>query len=273
MTSAQAGAERPSTTAEPYALITGASSGLGREFAMLAAEDGWSPVLVARSSEKLLEFAAQLKSRFNVNAIALPTDLTLPGAPASLAGTLEGLGIEPGIVVNDAGFGAFGPMIRMDRANCRRMIDLNVQALTELSLIYAKTMADRGAGRILNIASTAAFQTCPFLGVYGATKAYVLSFTEALSEELRGTGVTATAFCPGPTRTNFGTAAGLEADSPFDRFAKDAPEVARAGWRGMMAGKAVVTYGAFNTVGAFFGSKMPRSVVRFMSAMLLKKMK
>lgn len=257
---------------EPYALVTGASSGLGREFARLAAADGWSPILVARSSEKLLELAAQLKSRYNVNALALPADLTLAGAVPSLAGTLEGLGISPGIVVNDAGFGAFGPMISMDRGNCRRMVELNVQALTELSLLFAKQMAARGEGRILNVASTAAFQACPYLGVYGATKAYVLSFTEALAQELRGTGATATAFCPGPTRTNFGAAAGLQADSPFDRYAADAPEVAAAGWRGMLAGKPVVTYGALNRISAFLGSKMPRAIVRPIAAAILKKM-
>ncbi len=177
------------------------------------------------------------------------------------------------MLINNAGFGAFRPILDEDDALCERMIALNALAPILLAQRMGRAMRSQGGGRILNVASTAAFQPCPNLGVYGATKAFLLSASEAMSEELRGTGVTVTALCPGPTRTNFGTAAGLEADSPFDRYAADAATVARFGWRAMMAGKPVAVEGALNAFVAVVAQLAPRTLTRRIAGLLLAKMK
>lgn len=153
------------------------------------------------------------------------------------------------------------------------MIRLNVMALTSLSLRMARRMKREGRGRIMNVASTAAFQPCPYLGVYGATKSYVLSFTESLAEELKGSGVTVTAFCPGPTRTQFGVTAGLSQESPFDRLSADPERVAETGFKGMMAGRVVVLDGAANRFGAFMTRFLPRCLVRRIAGGILAKLK
>ena len=158
------------------------------------------------------------------------------------------------------------------------MLELNAGALTELSLRIGREMRDMGRGRIMNVASTAAFQACPYLGVYGATKAYVLSFTEALAEELRGTAVTATAFCPGPTRTEFGDAAGLAKENAFDLCELESAErpadaAARTGWEGTMAGRRIVIDGWGNRVIARLAWALPRGIVSRLAAFVLKRLK
>lgn len=158
------------------------------------------------------------------------------------------------------------------------MLELNAGALTELSLRIGREMRDMGRGRIMNVASTAAFQACPYLGVYGATKAYVLSFTEALAEELRGTAVAATAFCPGPTRTEFGDAAGLAKENAFDLCDLESAErpadaAARTGWEGMKSGRRVVIDGWTNRLIARFAWALPRGIVSRLAAFILKRLK
>lgn len=153
------------------------------------------------------------------------------------------------------------------------MLRLNMEAVTRLTLFCAKRFRERGHGRILNIASTGAFQPCPWLAVYGATKAYVLSFSEALSEELKGTGVTVTAFCPGPTRTNFGTSAGLEEDSPFDEYAQDVRPVARAALDAAFRGAPVEIEGWLNRLVAVVAQVAPRALTRKIAGKILRRMR
>lgn len=253
---------------QPLAVITGASSGIGRELAKLAAQEGYRLLLIARNMHALEVLSRDLRTETHLLAL----DLTAAGAVDQISGWLSDRRIVPEIFINNAGFGAFGPAVDMDEAMLKKMIRLNVMALTSLSLRMARRMKREGRGRIMNVASTAAFQACPYLGVYGATKSYVLSFTESLAEELKDTGVTVTAFCPGPTRTHFGVTADLKQDSPFERLSADPAKVAEVGFRGMMAGRVVVLEGATNRFGAWITRFLPRSLVRRIAANMLSKM-
>lgn len=266
---------QPANTAPrsaPWALITGASSGLGAVFARIAAESGLLPVIVARREDALRTIAEQIHAATGFEAVIRASDLSDPQNVFRLADDLLGERGVPAVLINNAGFGAFGPMLDEDEAVFERMISLNAATPLRLSLHIGRAMRAAGAGRILNVASTAAFQPCPYLGVYGATKAFLLSLSEALAQELEGSGVTVTALCPGPTRTNFGTAAGLQADSPFDRYAADAEAVARFGWQAMMKGEPVAVEGTLNCIGALVAQLAPRAFVRRIAAKLLMRM-
>ena len=251
--------------------ITGASSGIGREFARRYAAMGCRLILTARRADRLTALAEELNDAHGTVCRILPADLADRADCDRLCAELAGERID--IFINNAGFGAFGPASDMDEAMLKKMIRLNVMALTSLSLRMARRMKREGRGRIMNVASTAAFQPCPYLGVYGATKSYVLSFTESLAEELKGSGVTVTAFCPGPTRTQFGVTAGLSQESPFDRFSADPERVAETGFKGMMAGRVVVLDGATSRFGAFMTRFLPRCLVRRIAGGMLAKLK
>lgn len=186
-----------------WALVTGASSGIGEVFARELAQRGASLVLVARSQDKLEELAQELRGSFQVSVEVLAYDLSEPGAGAGLAARLSERGVQIDVLVNSAGFGLFGPLHEVDPARVAQEVQLNVAALTELTCALLPEMRARDRGAIVNVASTAAFQPLPYMSVYGATKAYVLSFTEALWAETRGTGVRVTALCPGATDTAF----------------------------------------------------------------------
>lgn len=172
----------------PVAVITGASSGLGAVFARIAAREGYRPVLVARRQQRLEALAAEIETASGLKPWVLALDLTESAELSRLMDFLETRSVTPEIFINNAGFGDFGPMVDADEERISRMLRLNIAALTGLSIEAARAMKQLGRGRILNVASTAAFQACPGFGVYAATKAYVVSFTESLSEELRGTG-------------------------------------------------------------------------------------
>ncbi|HEY8341397.1 MAG TPA: SDR family oxidoreductase [Calditerricola sp.] len=227
------------------ALITGASSGIGYELAKLFARDRHNVVLVARSREKLAAVADELQQRYGVQAVALAADLARPDAPREIAEALRERGIVVDFLVNNAGFGLYGPFAQTDWTLERDMLQVNVVALTHLTKLLVPEMIQRRQGRILNVASMAAFQPGPLMAVYYATKAYVLSFSEALAAELDGTGVTVTALCPGPVHTNFAQRAGQDASKllKWSFMLVDAPTVAEAGYRGMMAGKSLVVPG------------------------------
>lgn len=270
--------EHFSTSAAPVALVTGASSGLGVEFARLAAADGFRVILTARRRERLEALAQELEAKTARPMLTLPLDLSDPGAPDEILALLDELNCVPEVLVNNAGFGAFGPAVDMDAERIGRMIDLNVRALTVLSIRVGREMRDCGRGRILNVASTAAFQPCPFMGVYGATKAYVRFFTEALAEELRGTPVTATAFCPGPTATEFGAAAGLAAEGALDlcdleKAERSAADAACTGWAAMKAGRVVVIDGWVNRLIARVVWAAPEPLVRLLAGRLLGRLR
>jgi short-subunit dehydrogenase len=239
------------------ALITGASAGLGVEFARQLSAKGHRLVLAARRKDRLDALVAGLG-----NARAVEIDLAQPGATAALMRDLEKAGEQADIIVNNAGFGLRGPFVELDAARQREMIDLNCGALTELCRAVAPAMVERRSGAILNVASTAAFQPGPWMAVYFATKAYVLSFTEALHEELKPHGVRVSALCPGPTRTEFGEVAGIKTIGQFDRLAMEAGPVVCAGLDGLEKNSAVVIPGATNRLGALSTRFAPRSFVR-----------
>jgi uncharacterized protein len=228
------------------ALVTGASSGIGLELATLLARDRLDLVLVARSRERLEAIARGLTEEFGVAVTILARDLAQPETPADIARELEERGLAVDILINNAGFGVFGPFAQTPLTRELEMIAVNVAALTQLTKLLLPGMLARRRGRILNVASTAAFQPGPLMAVYYATKAYVLSFTEALANELDGSGITVTALCPGPTITGFQKQAGVAQSRLRSILVMDAPEVARAGYEGMMRGKRLVIPGAGN---------------------------
>lgn len=239
------------------ALITGASSGLGVEFARQLAARDYRLVLAARRLERLEALATEVGK-----ARVVPVDLSKQGAAERLVADCDAAGEQIDLLVNNAGFGLRGPFVKLDAARQREMIDLNIGALTDLCRIVGPRMAERRSGAILNVASTAAFQPGPKMAVYFASKAYVLSFTEALHEEMKPLGVNVCALCPGPTRTEFGEVAGFGSDSRFDKIAMTAEEVVRQGLNGLDANKAVVITGALNRAGAFGTRFLPRSTIR-----------
>jgi uncharacterized protein len=233
------------------ALVTGASSGIGLELAREFAAGGYNLVLVARSEKKLEELAAELRDRHGVDARVLAKDLSKPQAPDELFQE-AGAPTPVDVLVNNAGFATFGPFAETDLGRELEELQVNVVALTHLTKKFLPGMLARRRGGVLNVASTAAFQPGPLMAVYYATKAYVLSFSEALAEELRGTGVTVSVLCPGPTATEFSARADMQDSGLFKGMlaVADARSVARAGYEGFRAGKRIVIPGLLNKVGA-----------------------
>ena len=249
------------TQARPGALVTGASSGIGYELAKLLAREGHDVALVARSADQLEKIASDLGEDFGVRALAVPADLSDPESPDRISAFLGEAGFQVDVLVNNAGFGTMGRFVRSDTGAQVDMVEVNISALTHLTRLYAERMVVRGEGRIMNVASTAAFQPGPFMAVYFATKAYVLSFSEALAEELRDTGVSVTTLCPGPTVTGFQKRAGMEHAPIGGRMVTgDAAAVARAGYAGMMKGRRLVIPGLLNRVGTTLPRFFPRAL-------------
>jgi uncharacterized protein len=246
-------------------LITGASGGIGYELAKLFARDRHNLVLVARSADKLAEVAAELQTNgVNVKVVAL--DLAEPPAPRFLFDQLQRENIAVDILINNAGFGAFGEFAQMHENEILGQIGLNISALTELTRLFLLPMIARRSGRILNVASTAGFQPGPFMAVYYATKAYVISFSEAITNELHDSGVTVTCFCPGATRTGFAKRAGIEKSRLFKSMvAMSAEKVALDGYRAVMEGRGLVISGALNWIVAESTRFAPRKMVTAIS--------
>ena len=229
------------------ALVTGASSGIGLELSTLLARDRHDLVVVARSRDRLEAIARGLTEEFGVGVTILARDLSRPETPAEIARELDERTLTIDVLVNDAGFGVYGPFAETPIEKELEMIQVNAAALTHLTKLLLPGMLQRRRGRILNVASTAAFQPGPLMAVYYATKAYVLSFSEALANELAGTGVTVTALCPGPTITEFQKQSGMGETLLFHSpLVMKASEVARAGYEGMMRGKTLVIPGLAN---------------------------
>lgn len=223
-----------------YTLITGASGGIGYELARQFAAAGHALILVARNAEKLAQRQKTLQADFGVAVETVSCDLTAPDAPAALFAHTRERQWTVDILVNNAGYGDFSCFVDSPWERQRDMVALNVTALMHLTHLYAGTMRTQGGGRILNVASVAAMGAGPYMAVYYAGKAFVLSFSEAMSEELRPFGISVTALCPGPTRTNFEAAAGLQAGNMFKKVRVElAEKVARRGYRATMKGKAV----------------------------------
>jgi short-subunit dehydrogenase len=239
------------------ALVTGASAGLGVDFARQLSKSGHRLVLAARRKDRLEELAKELG---NTRAVAI--DLSKKDASAKLMTDIAAHGEVVDVLVNSAGFGLIGRFAELDAKRQRQMIDLNVGALTDLCRAVAPGMIERKSGAILNVASTAAFQPGPKMAVYFATKAFVLSFTEALHEELKPHGVYVTCLCPGPTRTEFGDVAGFGGNGLFDKVAMESPKVVEIGLDALDKNKAVAIAGFVNKMGAVSGRFAPRFVVR-----------
>lgn len=244
------------------ALVTGASSGIGLEFAKLLAAAGHDLVLVARSEDKLQALAGKLEQKHATQSRIIAADLSKPGAATALSETLDAEGIELEILINNAGFGQFGLFCETDPRTDLDMIQVNIVALTELTKHVAQGMVARGRGRLLNVASTAAFQPGPLMAVYYATKAYVLSLTEALAVELEGTGVSVTALCPGPTASGFQAAAKLEKSKLVSGMSlPSSASVAAYGMQALMRGQTVAIPGVQNRLLVQSVRLMPRKAI------------
>jgi short-subunit dehydrogenase len=229
------------------ALVTGASGGIGLELAKLLARDRRDLILVARSEDKLREVAGKLAGAHEIDTHVVAADLSEPDAAKRVKERTDETGKRVDVLVNNAGVGDYGPFAESDPERLTQMMQLNMVTLTQLARLFVEDMVARGSGYILNVASIAAFQPGPLMAVYYASKAYVLSLSEALAEELNEEGVSVTALCPGPTDTDFVERADMEKSKLFDRLAvMEASDVAEAGYRGMLAGKSLVIPGAAN---------------------------
>ncbi|NTG51540.1 SDR family oxidoreductase [Agrobacterium rhizogenes] len=255
-------AAKGATSLGKRALITGASSGLGLEFAELLAAQKVNLVLAARRQEPMEKLASDLRRKYGVDIHVEPIDLAAPGAAASLKDRLDEKTLKIDMLVNNAGYGLHGEFLETPLERTTDMIQLNITAVTELSYVFGRDMAARGSGEILLIASLLSFQPVPTYAAYAATKSYVLSFGEALHDELRTRGVVVTSLCPGHTETGFDAAAGAYL-SPMLRWLTMKPRpVAEAGLRALSKGKASVIAGFMNNVVAFSNRFTPRSMQR-----------
>ncbi len=253
------------------ALITGASAGLGAEFAWLFAENGHDVVLVARRKDKLDALAQEIKAKHPaVTAHVLQEDLGDADAPERISAELSRRSIAIEYLVNNAGFGTSGAFAELDPKRELEMLAVNVVALTHLTRLLLPAMIARKSGRVLNIGSTAGFQPGPFMAVYYASKAFVNSFTEALSVELEGTGVTATVSCPGATATEFAQVAGNDKSRLFQQGTMGAREVAEHGYHAMMSGQGLAIPGFKNKVLLQSLRLAPRKMIQRVAASLNK---
>jgi len=252
------------------ALITGASAGLGEIFARKLAARGSDLILTARRVDRLEALAGDLRDKHGIAVAVIPADLAAPGAPAALIADIAGRGLAVTMLVNNAGFGARGAFAEIDRATQTRMIALNCRALMELCHAVLPGMIERRSGGILNVASTASFQPGPWMAVYYATKAFVLSFSEALHEEVRGQGVHVAALCPGPTRTEFAEVADMGDSELFKRFASDPERVVEDGLRALARNRAVKVSGLMNGILAGSIRFTPRGLARRIAGSLQK---
>lgn len=243
------------------ALITGASTGIGLGLAECFAKDGYNVIITARSEAVLNDIAGRLSRDSNIQATPIAVDLGIPGGGGNLAAAIKSRGLDVDVLVNNAGYGMSGGFDDLSAQSQLGMIDLNVRALVELTRIFFPEMLKKKRGGVLNVASTAAFQPGPFMTVYYATKAFVLSFSEALAEEARGTGVKVSVLCPGPTESKFHDRAGttkVRASKIAGMMTSRA--VAEIGYRAFQSGRRVAISGAMNAVMARMVPFLPRSM-------------
>lgn len=254
------------------ALITGASNGIGLELAKVHASKGGNLVLVARNKTKLDELKAELERQYKITVYTIGKDLSLPLAAQEVYDEIKSQQIQIDYLVNNAGFGDFGMFVETEWNKELQMINLNITTLTHFTKLYVRDMVKRGSGKILNVASTAAFQSGPTMAVYYATKAYVLSFSEALDNEVSNRGVSVTTLCPGPTESGFQAAAAME-ESNLVKGKKlpSSREVAEYGYASMMKGKTVAIHGMMNYLMANSVRFLPRALVVKVTRMIQDK--
>jgi hypothetical protein len=254
------------------ALITGASNGIGLELAKIHASKGGDLVLVARNKFKLDEIKIELEKQFKISVYTIGKDLSLTNAAQEIFNETNKENIQVDYLINNAGFGDFGMFAETDWNKELQMINLNITSLTHFTKLYLQDMVKRRSGKIMNVASTAAFQSGPTMSVYCATKAYVLSFTEAISNEVIDKGITITALCPGATETGFQAAGGLDDSKLFkDKKLPTAKEVAQYGYASMIKGKTVAIHGIMNYLMSNSIRFIPRSLVLKISRKMLDK--
>jgi len=254
----------------PLALVTGASAGLGVEFAKLLAKDGYDLVLVARRLDRLEELGKTL-SQHGIMTYCVSVDLSQPDAAVTVDKYLKERQLQIEVLINNAGFWAVGQFVDIDLQEQLRMIQVNVATLVHLTGLILPGMIARGKGRVMNVASTAAFQPGPLMAMYYATKAFVLSFSEAVHHEIRKTGVTVTCVCPGPTPTEFQTQAKMEESKMFNsRMMVDPVTVAKVGYEAMQKGKRLIIPGKLTNLLAFATRLTPRSLVLRVSERMQK---
>jgi short-subunit dehydrogenase len=229
-----------STETKGFALVTGASRGIGLALAKVIARNKYDLILVARQQDALEAAAGMIEGKFGVRALVIPADLSRPEAPRELFESVRAQSIDVELLVNNAGFGLGGEFLETDLDRELDMIEVNISAVTQLTKLFGGAMVKRRRGHIMNVASTAGFQPGPLMSVYYATKAYVLSFSQAIAEELRNTGVTVTALCPGATATDFADTAEISNTRLFRKLGVADPEpVAEYGYKAMMRGERV----------------------------------
>ena len=251
-------------------LITGASGGIGYELARIFATRGYNLIIVARSADKLHALASELLHT-GADVKVITTDLSLPNAAQTLHNQLKQQGLHVDILINNAGFGLYGDFSETPWERELQMLNLNIVALTELTKLYVNDMKKQQFGKILNVASVAAFMPGPYMAVYFASKAYVLSFSEALAAELKGTGVTVTALCPGPTRTGFETTANASDSGLFEKMPQaSALEVAEYAYKSLMKGKQVAVYGILNKLNVLMVRLLPKKLFLLSIIWLMK---
>ncbi|MEM6708068.1 MAG: SDR family oxidoreductase [Pseudomonadota bacterium] len=254
----------------PVAVITGASSGIGAELAKVFAARGYDLVLCARRESRLKALAEDIATQTGgaATCTVVSCNLARSKGPSKLIDSIADLGLEVDVLVNNAGVAESGRFVDMARSTTKDLLNLNVRALTELSLVFSRQMGERGKGRILNVASVVAFRPLPSLAVYAASKAYVLSLTESLAEEFRGTGVTFSALCPGVTRTEMTDDLLPEAfQGMTDVTMADAASVARAGYDACRRGEVIHVPGVFNQAFVNWGQYQPRWSYRLLSGL------
>lgn len=239
------------------ALITGASSGIGKAFTTTFSERGYNLIIASRNKIALNEIATECESKFQNKVEVIEIDLSKTNAAQDLYNEINAKGIRVDVLINNAGYGEHGAVVESDPMTFSNMIDLNINTLTALSTLYATEMKQRNSGKILNVASTAGYQPIPKMAVYAATKAYVLNFTEALHYELRNTGVSITVLCPGATATGFAKAAHMDGNKLFEKNAMSPERVAEAGYKGLMKNKMTVIPGFKNYILAFLANAIP----------------
>ena len=245
------------------ARITGASSGFGREFAKIFAQDGFNLVLVARRTEEMLRIKEELEKKYGIQVLVITKDLSKADAAEEIFAETQSRNIHIDILVNNAGVGTLGNFADTEKEKAQNMISLNVYSLVTLTHLYLQPMLQKGFGRILNVASIAGFAPGPGMAVYYAGKAFVLNFSDALSTELKGTGVTVTALCPGPVNTGFADAAGFKKNILFSgKEDGKAAKVSRYGYEMMQRGRPIAVPGAVCKMGAFATRLVPRGFAK-----------
>jgi short-subunit dehydrogenase len=256
---------------EKYALVTGASSGIGYEMAKLFAQDGKNIVVVARSQDRLEKLKTEIENKSGTKVIVLVKDLSKPNAPQEIFSELGKKSINVDVLVNNAGFNVYGEFAGTDWGQEAEMLQVNITSLTQLTKLFLKKMLENKSGKIMNVASGAAFAPLPLSSVYAATKAYVLHFSEALANEVEGTGVSVTCFCPAATRSRFYERANAEDIKMAKGRMMDSDRAARIGYAALKKGKVIKVAGVSTSLICFAPRLAPRSLVTKISRSFLER--